>query len=48
VTLLAVGIFLTVATLYLRRRRLVLEAPPEEPEETDELTAPLAGTTAGG
>jgi putative spermidine/putrescine transport system permease protein len=42
VTLLAVGIFLTVATVYLRRRRLVLETPPEEPEVAEELSAPAA------
>jgi putative spermidine/putrescine transport system permease protein len=42
-TLLAVGIFLTVAAVYLRRRRLVVDAPPEE-EQVEELPAFLAGT----
>jgi hypothetical protein len=44
VTLIAVGVFLTAATIYLRRRRLVVDEPPVDDEAVEELPVGVAGT----
>jgi putative spermidine/putrescine transport system permease protein len=44
VTLIAVGVFLTAATIYLRRRRLVVDEPPVDDEAVEELPVDVAGT----
>jgi putative spermidine/putrescine transport system permease protein len=41
-TLIAVGIFLTAATIYLRRRRLVVDEPPAEDDAVEELSVSVA------
>jgi putative spermidine/putrescine transport system permease protein len=48
VTLIAVGIFLTVATIYLRRKRLVVDTPPDVPDDAiEELPAVAPGPAEG-
>jgi putative spermidine/putrescine transport system permease protein len=44
VTLIAVGVFLTAATIYLRRRRLVVDEPPVDDQAVEELPVGVAGT----
>jgi putative spermidine/putrescine transport system permease protein len=48
VTLIAVGIFLTVATIYLRRKRLVVDTPPDVPDDAIEELPAVAPGPAGG